>query len=94
MWYCGRDVTTERVPEQAVATAITLLIAGRNVTSSTIGEMFKFDFVQEGDDDETQTAQSVKREANEPALTEISFIELVRAPRFGLLVTDDSSLPS
>jgi hypothetical protein len=40
--------------------------------------MFKFDFVQEGDNEHTQTAQNEERGADEPGLTEISLIELVR----------------
>jgi len=43
--------------------------------------MFKFDFVQDGGDERTQKAQNDKKEANEPVLTEISLIELVRTPR-------------
>lgn len=62
----------------AVATVITLMITGKIVvTSSTISEMFKFDFVQDGDEDKTQTVHNEKKEANERALTEISLIELV-----------------
>jgi len=59
--------------------------------SSTIGEMFKFDFVQNGEDGKTQTAQNAKKEPNEPALMEISLIELVRTQRFSLLVTNGDS---
>ena len=71
---------------------LTLLIAGKNVvTSSTIDEMFKFDFIQDGGDEQTQTAQNTKKEPNEPALTEISLIELVRTPRFSLLIPNGDS---
>jgi len=39
--------------------------------------MFKFDFVQDCDNEQTQTAQNMKKETNEPSLTEISLIELL-----------------
>ena len=46
--------------------------------------MFKFDFVQDSDDERTQIVQNVRNEVIEPALTEVSLIELVRAPRLRL----------
>ena len=48
------------------------------VVTSTIVEMFKFNFVQ-SDDELTQISRGEKSEANEAALTEISLIELVRS---------------
>ena len=56
--------------------------------------MFKFDFVQDCDNERTQTAQNVKKETNEPSLTGISLIELVRTPQFWLLVTEGDFLRS
>jgi len=58
--------------------------------------MFKFDFVQDGDGERTQEAQNDKKEANEPVLTEISLIELVRTPRLLKLYVhcDNDPLPS
>jgi len=53
--------------------------------------MFKFDFVQDGEDEQTRTAQNAKKEPKEPALTEISLIELVRTQRFSLLITNGNS---
>jgi len=53
--------------------------------------MFKFDFVQDGEDEQTQAAQNVKREPKGSPLTEISFIELVRTQRFSLLITNGDS---
>jgi hypothetical protein len=49
--------------------------------------MFKFDFVQDGGDEQPKAAQSVKKEVNEPVLTEISLIELVRGLRLQMLKT-------
>ena len=48
--------------------------------------MFKFDFVQDGGE-QTQGVQDEKKEPNEPVLTEISLIELVRTPRLNLFET-------
>lgn len=53
--------------------------------------MFKFDFVQDGENEQTRTAQNAKKEPKEPALTEISLIELVRAQQFSLLITNGNS---
>lgn len=53
--------------------------------------MFRFDFVQDGGDEQTRTAQNAKKEPKEPALTEISLIELVRTQRFSLLMTNEDS---
>ena len=39
--------------------------------------MFKFDFVQDGDDERTKTTQNEKNGVNGPVMMEISFIELV-----------------
>ena len=49
--------------------------------------MFKFDFVQDGSDEQHKAARSVKKEVNEPVLTEISLIELVRGLRLQMLKT-------
>jgi hypothetical protein len=56
------------------------------VASPPIIEMFKFDFIQDSDNEQSQ-AQTKKAEANEPALTEISLIELVRPLRLRLQKT-------
>lgn len=85
MWCCDRDVPTKRVPKQATPPlrqrSLLIVDVRYVVTSSTIAEMFKFDFIQDGGDERTYTVQNEKKEANEPALTEISLIELVRTPR-------------
>ncbi|KAF9652592.1 hypothetical protein BDM02DRAFT_3266297 [Thelephora ganbajun] len=47
------------------------------MTSSTISQTFKFDFIQDGDDEQAQAAQDRKKEINEPALMEISLTELL-----------------
>jgi len=39
--------------------------------------MFKFDFVRDCDNEQTQTAQNAKKETHEPSLTGISLIELL-----------------
>ena len=51
-----------------------------DLAPSTFTEMFKFDFVHDSDDEHTQTAQNEKGGANEPGLTEILLIKLVRTP--------------
>lgn len=51
----------------------------RVVVLFTIAEMFKFDFVQDGNGEQTQTVQNGKGEPTESVLTEISLVELVRA---------------
>jgi hypothetical protein len=56
--------------------------------------MFKFDFVRDCDNEQTQTAQNAKKETHEPSLTGISLIELVRTPQFTLLVTEGDFLRS
>lgn len=64
------------------------------MTSPTLNEMFKFDFVQDGNDEQTQTAQNEKKGANELPLMEISLIELVRTPRLRRPETEDDPLRS
>ena len=49
--------------------------------------MFKFDFVQDSDNNRTQATHGEKKEANELTLTEISLIELVCIPGLSLLET-------
>lgn len=56
------------------------------VTSSgTVTGMFKFDFVQDGGNEQTQTARNEEKEPDEPVLTEISLLELVCTTRLDLL---------
>jgi hypothetical protein len=51
---------------------------------ATIVEMFKFDFVQEDNNEQAQTVQNKEGEPTESALTEISCIELVCGLRLNL----------
>lgn len=53
--------------------------------------MFKFDFVQDGNNEQAQNVQDEEGELTEPVLTEISFIELVRAPAIKLTENSCSS---
>ena len=79
-----RGVSTKRVQDRLHCHVIILLIAADVAAFFTIVEMFKFDFVQDGNGERAQTVQNEKGEPTEPFLTEISLIELVRGPAIKL----------
>jgi hypothetical protein len=58
---------------------------GQYVVPPPVVKMFKFNFVQDGRNEQAQTVQNEKNDPNKSVLTEISLIELVRAtPRLEL----------